>query len=125
MLELIIEALQSLKMSSQSQVMNSSTNVHSQAITSSTFAKWLRLAEKYLLNLLKSNQTRIVISLFRLIWHRMEFRLARNQLDNSKYNLISVNLKRVGKDFSYSMQKEICQMKIFQITCFAQKIKSF
>ena len=37
------------------------------------------------------NQIRIVITLFRLIWHRTEFRLAWYQSENAKCNLFLVN----------------------------------
>ena len=41
----------------------------------------------------------IVFTLLRLIWNQTEFRLATNQPENRKYNLISVDLTRIKSQF--------------------------
>ena len=56
--------------------------------------------EKYFLNILKSNQIWIVLTLFRLILQQTKFRLVPDQSENVKYNLISVDLTRFRNDFS-------------------------
>ena len=53
--------------------------------------------EKYFLNLDTLKQIWIVITLFRLIWNQMEFRLVQNKSVNGKYNLITVDLTRFRK----------------------------
>ena len=45
--------------------------------------------EKSLRNLIKSTQTQIEITTFRLIWNQTDDRLVPNQSENDKYNLIS------------------------------------
>ena len=57
-------------------------------------------AEKYLLNFVNSNQISTVITLFRLIWHQMEFRLATNQSEKCNYNPIWYGLTRFSIEFS-------------------------
>ena len=44
--------------------------------------------EKYFLNLVKSNQNKIVLTIFRLIWNQNQFRLVQNQSENGKSNPI-------------------------------------
>ena len=47
------------------------------------------------LNLVNLNQIWIVITLFRLILHKTEFILVPNKMETGKYNLISVDLRRI------------------------------
>ena len=53
-------------------------------------------------NRVKSNQILIVVTIIRLIWHQMEFRLVSNQSENGKYteNLVCFNnfLKKVIRE---------------------------
>ena len=52
---------------------------------------WLnRNAEESFPNLVKSNLNQIVFTMHRLIWNKTDVRLVPNQLENGKYNLISV-----------------------------------
>ena len=55
--------------------------------------------EKSLRNLIKSTQTQIEITTFRLIWNQTDDRLVPNQSENGKYNLISVLFNKIQKRF--------------------------
>ena len=54
-------------------------------------------AEKSLRNLIKSNRSQIVYTIFRLIWNKTDIRLVPNQMENGKYNLILVWFKKIWK----------------------------
>ena len=56
-------------------------------------------SEKYFPNLITSNRNQIVFTIFRLIWNQTDVRLVPNQLENSKYNLISVWFNKIWKIF--------------------------
>ena len=56
-------------------------------------------AEKSFLNLIKSNRNHIVFTILRSIWNQTDVRLIPNQLEDSKYNLISVWLNKIWKIF--------------------------
>ena len=55
--------------------------------------------DTYYLNLVKSNQTWIVITLYRLIQHRMEFCLALNQSEKCNYSPNLVYINQIWKRF--------------------------
>ena len=46
--------------------------------------------ENYFQNFIESNRNQIVFTIFRQIWNQTDVRLAANQSENGKYNLISV-----------------------------------
>ena len=55
--------------------------------------------EKYFRNLIELNGNQIVFIIFRLIWNQTDVRLVPNQLENGKYNLISVRFNKISKIF--------------------------
>ena len=55
--------------------------------------------EKYIRNLIKSNQNQIVFTIFWLISNQTDVRLVPNESENGKYNLISVWLNKISKRF--------------------------
>ena len=50
-------------------------------------------------NLVISNWTQIVFTIFRLIWNQTDIRLVPNQSENGKYNLISGWINKISKRF--------------------------
>ena len=54
---------------------------------------------EYFRNLIKSNWYLIVFTIFWLIWNQTDIHLVPNQLENGKYNLISVWLNKISKIF--------------------------
>ena len=73
-------------------------------------------AKKQFLNLVESHQILIVDTLFRLIWHQMEFRLVPNQLKNWKKNYLILA-------WFNKVQKKILSMrspKKLKFDCLAQ-----
>ena len=54
---------------------------------------------KYFQNLIKPNVNQIVFAIFRLILNQTDVRLVPNQLENGKYNLISLWLNKISKRF--------------------------
>jgi len=52
-------------------------------------------------NLIKSNQNRIVFTIFRLILNQTDVRLIPNRSENCKYNPISVWFNKISKRFFY------------------------
>ena len=59
-------------------------------------------AGKYFPNLIKSNRNQIIFTIFRLIWNILvpnAVRLVPNQLENGKFNIISVRFNKISKRF--------------------------
>ena len=55
--------------------------------------------ENYFRNLIKSDRNQTVFTIFKLIWHKMAFRLIPNRSGNGKYNLIWVWFNNIPKRF--------------------------
>ena len=65
-------------------------------------------AKKQFLNLVESHQILIVDTLFRLIWHQMEFRLVPNQLKNWKKTIwFWLDSTRFRKKFSVCARQKV------------------
>ena len=61
---------------------------------------WQSFTEESFLILVKSNQIWIIITLFRLIWHQIYFRLGQNQSKNCNYNPNALDLTEFRTDKS-------------------------
>ena len=62
-------------------------------------------------NLIKSNQSQIVFTIYRLIWNQTNVCLVLNQWGNCKYNLISVRFNEISLNVQLFLSSCSCQFE--------------